>query len=238
MVVGIQISWGDESTNITDETERAYTIENLYADTEYTITAKIFNNHGDFFDALERVVRTHPTVVDLALEVETRNHDSLCVSWSQLNSFESTELSCGEGEHVKLLIGDQRKMIEYLRPNATYAITANLCTMKRTCLTNKQRVMSKARPAPIEGVQVQSVSENSVDLTWQSNNNNKFKIMWNDGGCGGKTDRVNYTVENLQASTVYNITIHAVDQRSARVPNFALHPQYLCPHPPCTHMIF
>ncbi|XP_029993262.1 receptor-type tyrosine-protein phosphatase beta isoform X5 [Sphaeramia orbicularis] len=210
------VHWTDgknsESKNVT---QTSYSITNLTAGVQYTITVTAAAGDG-YTEGQNTSVYTYtkPEVVR-NLTVNEVTTSSVSVIWTKPegnSSFYSVHWTDGTNRHNKNVTQTFINILN-LTAGVQYSFTVVAVAGDETTVGEAKTVSSYTKPEVVRNLTVNEVTTSSVSLIWTKpeGNSSFYSVHWTDG-----TDRVtknvtqtSYSITNLTAGVQYTITVTA-----------------------------
>ena len=215
-------------------TGTSYTVKKLTPQTEYQFKIrackkddkkKCYNHYGKH----SKVVTVTTSVGKVTgVQSNTLNNSEISLSWNSVSGADGYSVGMRKnGVYNEVADVTETNAVVSGLPNATresFKIRAySIVDGSKQYGNWSDGVATATAPQKAKGLNVSSVTESSVTLSWDKIGCNEYVIYKDNGESWaevGRTANTQYTVENLNAETSYNFKIQAVKIDDAKVEHY------------------
>lgn len=225
---------GGEWKEIGKTTGTSYTVKKLTPQTEYRFKIRACkkddkkkrNNH---YGKHSKVVTVTTSVAKVTgVQSNTLNNSEISLSWNSVSGADGYSVGMRKnGVYNEVADVTETNAVVSGLPNATresFKIRAySIVNGSKQYGNWSDGVATATAPQKAKGLNVSSVTESSVTLSWDKIGCNEYVIYKDNGESWaeiGRTMNTQYTVENLNAETSYNFKIQAVKIDDAKVEHY------------------
>ena len=210
----------------------SYTVKNLTAESEYKfkirackVDDKNANHYGKYSNII--VAKTNDKKVT-GLKAKTISNSKIKLSWNSVSGADGYSVGMRKnGVYNEVADVAETNAVVSGLPNATrenFKIRAySIVDGSKQYGNWSDGVATATAPQKAKGLNVSSVSENSVTLSWDKIGCNEYVIYKDNGESWaeiGRTADTQFTVKNLNAETSYNFKVQAVKIDDAKVEHY------------------
>lgn len=210
----------------------SYTVKNLKAESEYKFKIracktddKNANHYGKYSNVI--VAKTNIKKVT-GLRAKTISNSKIKLSWNSVSGADGYSVGMRKnGVYNEVADVTETSAVVSGLPNATresFKIRAySIVNGSKQYGYWSDSLATATNPQRAKGLNVSSVTESSITLSWDKIGCNEY-VIYKDNGDNwaevGRTANTQYTVENLNAETSYNFKVQAVKIDDAKVEHY------------------
>lgn len=210
----------------------SYTVKNLTAESEYKFkirACKVDDKNANHYGKYSNIIVAKTNVKKVTgLKAKTISNSKIKLSWNSVSGADGYSVGMRKnGVYNEVADVTETNAVVSGLPNATresFKIRAySIVDGSKQYGNWSDGVATATAPQKAKGLNVSSVTESSIILSWDKIGCNEY-VIYKDNGDNwaevGRTANTQYTVENLNAETSYNFKIQAVKIDDAKVEHY------------------
>lgn len=210
----------------------SYTVKNLTAESEYKFkirACKVDDKNANHYGKYSNIIVAKTNVKKVTgLKAKTISNSKIKLSWNSVSGADGYSVGMRKnGVYNEVADVTETNAVVSGLPNATresFKIRAySIVDGSKQYGNWSDGVATATAPQKAKGLNVSSVTESSVTLSWDKIGCNEYVIYKDNGESWvevSRTANTQYTVENLNAETSYNFKIQAVKIDDAKVEHY------------------
>lgn len=210
----------------------SYTVKNLTAESEYKFkirACKVDDKNANHYGKYSNIIVAKTNVKKVTgLKAKTISNSKIKLSWNSVNGADGYSVGMRKnGVYNEVADVTETNAVVSGLPNATresFKIRAySIVDGSKQYGNWSDGVATATAPQKAKGLNVSSVTESSVTLSWDKIGCNEYVIYKDNGESWaeiGRTADTQFTVKNLNAETSYNFKIQAVKIDDAKVEHY------------------
>lgn len=210
----------------------SYTVKNLTAESEYKFkirACKVDDKNANHYGKYSNIIVAKTNVKKVTgLKAKTISNSKIKLSWNSVNGADGYSVGMRKnGVYNEVADVTETNAVVSGLPNATresFKIRAySIVDGSKQYGNWSDSVATATAPQKAKGLNVSSVTESSVTLSWDKIGCNEY-VVYEDNGESwseiGRTADTQFTVKNLNAETSYNFKIQAVKIDDAKFEHY------------------
>ena len=210
----------------------SYTVKNLTAESEYKFkirACKVDDKNANHYGKYSNIIVAKTNVKKVTgLKAKTISNSKIKLSWNSVSGADGYSVGMRKnGVYNEVADVTETNAVVSGLPNATresFKVRAySIVDGSKQYGNWSDSVATATAPQKAKGLNVSSVTESSVTLSWDKIGCNEYVIYKDNGESWAEVSRTantQYTVENLNAETSYNFKIQAVKIDDAKVEHY------------------
>lgn len=210
----------------------SYTVKNLTAESEYKFkirACKVDDKNANHYGKYSNIIVAKTNVKKVTgLKAKTISNSKIKLSWNSVSGADGYSVGMRKnGVYNEVADVTETNAVVSGLPNATresFKIRAySIVDGSKQYGNWSDGVATATAPQKAKGLNVSSVTESSVTLSWDKIGCNEYVIYKDNGESWaeiGRTADTQFTVKNLNAETSYNFKIQAVKIDDAKVEHY------------------
>lgn len=210
----------------------SYTVKNLTAESEYKFkirACKVDDKNANHYGKYSNIIVAKTNVKKVTgLKAKTISNSKIKLSWNSVSGADGYSVGMRKnGVYNEVADVTETSAVVSGLPNATresFKIRAySIVDGSKQYGNWSDSVATATAPQKAKGLNVSSVTESSVTLSWDKIGCNEY-VVYEDNGESwseiGRTADTQFTAKNLNAETSYNFKIQAVKIDNAKVKHY------------------
>lgn len=210
----------------------SYTVKNLTAESEYKFkirACKVDDKNANHYGKYSNIIVAKTNVKKVTgLKAKTISNSKIKLSWNSVSGADGYSVGMRKnGVYNEVADVTETNAVVSGLPNATresFKIRAySIVDGSKQYGNWSDSVATATAPQKAKGLNVSSVTESSVTLSWNKIGCNEY-VVYEDNGESwseiGRTTETQFTVKNLNAETSYNFKVQAVKIDDAKVEHY------------------
>lgn len=210
----------------------SYTVKNLTAESEYKFkirACKVDDKNANHYGKYSNIIVAKTNVKKVTgLKAKTISNSKIKLSWNSVNGADGYSVGMRKnGVYNEVADVTETNAVVSGLPNATresFKIRAySIVDGSKQYGNWSDSVATATAPQKAKGLNVSSVTESSVTISWDKIGCNEY-VVYEDNGESwseiGRTADTQFTAKNLNAETSYNFKIQAVKIDDAKVEHY------------------
>lgn len=210
----------------------SYTVKNLTAESEYKFkirACKVDDKNANHYGKYSNIIVAKTNVKKVTgLKAKTISNSKIKLSWNSVSGADGYSVGMRKnGVYNEVADVAETNAVVSGLPNATresFKIRAySIVDGSKQYGNWSDSVATATAPQKAKGLNVSSVTESSVTLSWNKIGCNEY-VVYEDNGESwseiGRTTETQFTVKNLNAETSYNFKVQAVKIDDAKVEHY------------------
>lgn len=210
----------------------SYTVKNLTAESEYKFkirACKVDDKNANHYGKYSNIIVAKTNVKKVTgLKAKTISNSKIKLSWNSVSGADGYSVGMRKnGVYNEVADVTETNAVVSGLPNATresFKIRAySIVDGSKQYGNWSDSVATATAPQKAKGLNISSVTESSVTLSWDKIGCNEYVIYKDNGESWAEVSRTantQYTVENLNAETSYNFKVQAVKIDDAKVEHY------------------